>query len=161
MRCRHYLTVQCLVSPSGSAWMMLYRYGSDLKILNATSLTISTDLRSTSFVTGSMEQSTLCMLFGAPPSPLSRTRRRAEEALDKALNGKNSLVSGAKAIGEVQSLRLDCRPLSFVLQVNSNHDGLFKTVPDRMVDGTRRFSSATDVAVELVAIGVLIEAKSG
>ncbi|KAG3155544.1 hypothetical protein C6341_g15382 [Phytophthora cactorum] len=33
--------------------MMLYRYGSDLKILNATSLTRSTDLRSTSFVTGS------------------------------------------------------------------------------------------------------------
>ncbi|KAG4045506.1 hypothetical protein PC123_g19100 [Phytophthora cactorum] len=125
--------------------MMLYRYGSDLKILNATSLTRSTDLRSTSFVTGSMEQSTLCMLFGAPPSPLSRTRRRAEEALDKVLNGKNSLVSGAKAIGEVQ--------------VNSNHDGLFKTVPDRMVDGTCRFSCATDVAVELVIIGVHIEAK--
>ncbi|KAG2885312.1 hypothetical protein PC116_g9442 [Phytophthora cactorum] len=33
--------------------MMLYRYGSDLKILNATSLTRSTDLRSTSFVTES------------------------------------------------------------------------------------------------------------
>ncbi|KAF1790350.1 hypothetical protein GQ600_1244 [Phytophthora cactorum] len=30
MRCRHYLTVQCMDSPSDSARMMLYRYGSDL-----------------------------------------------------------------------------------------------------------------------------------
>ncbi|KAG4058144.1 hypothetical protein PC123_g6879 [Phytophthora cactorum] len=30
-----------LHSPSGTAWMMLYRYGSKLKFLNATSLTRS------------------------------------------------------------------------------------------------------------------------
>ncbi|KAG1711902.1 hypothetical protein DVH05_009143 [Phytophthora capsici] len=34
-----------------------------------------------------MEQSTLCMLFGAPPSTLSRTLIRAEEALHRALLG--------------------------------------------------------------------------
>ncbi|KAG2882428.1 hypothetical protein PC117_g26226 [Phytophthora cactorum] len=116
MRCRHYLTVQCLVSPSGSAWMMLYRYGSDLKILNATSLTRSTDLRSTSFVTGSMEQSTLCMLFGAPPSPLSRTRRRAEEALDKSESPRLLLEdrfddSGDPVVGVEDGLRAVFRVL--------------------------------------------------
>ncbi|KAE9043155.1 hypothetical protein PR002_g3492 [Phytophthora rubi] len=36
---------------------------------------------------GSMEQSSLCILFGVPPSMLSRTLRRAEEALSQALNG--------------------------------------------------------------------------
>ncbi|KAG2899844.1 hypothetical protein PC128_g9677 [Phytophthora cactorum] len=34
-----------------------------------------------------MEQSTLCMVFATPPSTLSRTLRRAEEALSKALTG--------------------------------------------------------------------------
>ncbi|GMF51980.1 unnamed protein product [Phytophthora fragariaefolia] len=40
-----------------------------------------------SFYVGSMEQSSLCMLFGVPPSTLSRTLRRAEESLAKALDG--------------------------------------------------------------------------
>ncbi|GMF52004.1 unnamed protein product [Phytophthora fragariaefolia] len=40
-----------------------------------------------SFYVGSMEQSSLCMLFGVPPSTLSRTLRRAEESLAKALGG--------------------------------------------------------------------------
>ncbi|KAE9071735.1 hypothetical protein PF010_g25753 [Phytophthora fragariae] len=34
-----------------------------------------------------MEQSSLCMMFGVPPSTLSRTLRRAEEALSLALTG--------------------------------------------------------------------------
>jgi hypothetical protein len=34
-----------------------------------------------------MEQSTLCMIFGAPPSTLSRVLRRAEIALSQALEG--------------------------------------------------------------------------
>ncbi|KAE9040947.1 hypothetical protein PR001_g6836 [Phytophthora rubi] len=34
-----------------------------------------------------MEQSSLSMLFGVPPSTLSRILRRAEEALSKALHG--------------------------------------------------------------------------
>ncbi|RAW25955.1 hypothetical protein PC110_g17635 [Phytophthora cactorum] len=40
-----------------------------------------------SFYVESMEQSTLWTLFGAPTSTFSRTLRRAEEALSKALNG--------------------------------------------------------------------------
>ncbi|EGZ27291.1 hypothetical protein PHYSODRAFT_475810, partial [Phytophthora sojae] len=39
------------------------------------------------FYVGSMEQSSLCMMFGAPPSTISRTLRRAEEALSLALKG--------------------------------------------------------------------------
>ncbi|KAE9275252.1 hypothetical protein PF001_g26673 [Phytophthora fragariae] len=39
------------------------------------------------FYVGSMEQSSLCMLFGAPPSTLSRTLARAEGALAQALSG--------------------------------------------------------------------------
>jgi hypothetical protein len=39
------------------------------------------------FYVGLMEQTTLCMLFGAPPSTLMRTLRRAETALSKALDG--------------------------------------------------------------------------
>ncbi|KAE8911380.1 hypothetical protein PF010_g23854 [Phytophthora fragariae] len=39
MRSRHYLTAQCLDVPCDSAWMVLYRYGSDINFLNATSLT--------------------------------------------------------------------------------------------------------------------------
>jgi hypothetical protein len=38
------------------------------------------------FYTGSMENSTLCMIFGAPPNTLARTLRKAEE-LEKALQG--------------------------------------------------------------------------
>jgi len=36
---RHYLTAQCLDVPSESAWMVLYKYGSEINFLNATSLT--------------------------------------------------------------------------------------------------------------------------
>ncbi|EGZ16115.1 hypothetical protein PHYSODRAFT_508139 [Phytophthora sojae] len=39
MRTRHYLTTQCLDTPSDSAWTMLYTHGSDINLLNATSLT--------------------------------------------------------------------------------------------------------------------------
>jgi hypothetical protein len=39
MKCRHYLTVQCLDTPCDSAWMVLYKYGTDINFLNATSLT--------------------------------------------------------------------------------------------------------------------------
>ncbi|KAE8950614.1 hypothetical protein PR002_g33218 [Phytophthora rubi] len=39
MRSRHYLPAQCLDVPCDSAWMVLYRYGSDINFLNATSLT--------------------------------------------------------------------------------------------------------------------------
>ncbi|KAE9074386.1 hypothetical protein PF002_g25132 [Phytophthora fragariae] len=39
------------------------------------------------FYVGSMEQSSLCITFGVPPSMLSRTLRKAEEALARALNG--------------------------------------------------------------------------
>ncbi|KAL4110994.1 hypothetical protein PRIC1_002678 [Phytophthora ramorum] len=36
---------------------------------------------------GSMEQSTLCLVFGVPPSTLSRNLRDAEESLSRALEG--------------------------------------------------------------------------
>ncbi|KAE9289094.1 hypothetical protein PR003_g25643 [Phytophthora rubi] len=39
MRSRHYLTVQCLDTPCDSAWMVLYKYGTDINFLNSTSLT--------------------------------------------------------------------------------------------------------------------------
>jgi hypothetical protein len=39
MKCRHYLTVQCLDTLCDSAWMVLYKYGTDINFLNATSLT--------------------------------------------------------------------------------------------------------------------------
>ncbi|EGZ28678.1 hypothetical protein PHYSODRAFT_476154 [Phytophthora sojae] len=39
------------------------------------------------FYVGSMDQSSLCITFGVPPSTLSRTLRKAEEALARALNG--------------------------------------------------------------------------
>ncbi|KAF1789177.1 hypothetical protein GQ600_18239 [Phytophthora cactorum] len=39
------------------------------------------------FYVGSMENGTLCMLFGVPPSTLSRTLRKAEEALSRSLDG--------------------------------------------------------------------------
>eukprot|EP00644_Phytophthora_capsici_P007522 jgi/Phyca11/112048/e_gw1.21.568.1 len=39
------------------------------------------------FYVGSMEQSTLCLVFGIPPSTLSRALRRAEEALSSTLKG--------------------------------------------------------------------------
>ncbi|KAE8966979.1 hypothetical protein PR003_g26302 [Phytophthora rubi] len=119
MRSRHYQTTQCLDTPSDSAWMMVYKYGSDVNFLNTTSLTRSafnqllqrfsrfyyiprhtTRGRPTKlnhhhqvlglvlcFYVGSMEQSSLCMLFGAPPSTLSRTLARAEGALAQALSG--------------------------------------------------------------------------
>ncbi|EGZ17970.1 hypothetical protein PHYSODRAFT_286010, partial [Phytophthora sojae] len=41
MRSRHYLTAQCLEAPCNSAWMLLYRFGSDINFINATSLTRS------------------------------------------------------------------------------------------------------------------------
>ncbi|ETN11224.1 hypothetical protein PPTG_10171 [Phytophthora nicotianae INRA-310] len=118
MRSRHYLTSQCLDTPSESAWMVLFEYGSDLNFLNATSLTriafrqllhpfaacyTIRDPNSRGrppklqylhqvlglvlvFYTGSMEQSTLSMLFGVPASTLSRTLQRAERVLNQALN---------------------------------------------------------------------------
>ncbi|KAG3065155.1 hypothetical protein PI124_g22303 [Phytophthora idaei] len=39
------------------------------------------------FYVGSMKNGTLCMLFGVPPSTLSRTLRKAEEALSRSLDG--------------------------------------------------------------------------
>ncbi|EGZ26758.1 hypothetical protein PHYSODRAFT_470027 [Phytophthora sojae] len=110
---------QCLDTPSDSAWMMVYKYGSDMNFLIMTSLTRSafnqllqrfshfyyiprhtkrgrpTKLKHhhqvlglvLCFYVGSMEQSSLCMLFGVPPSTLSRTLARAEEALAQALSG--------------------------------------------------------------------------
>ncbi|EGZ13093.1 hypothetical protein PHYSODRAFT_286544 [Phytophthora sojae] len=119
MRSRNYLTAQCLEAPCNSAWMLLYRFGSDVNFINATSLTRpafeqllrrfsrfyfipKAKLRGRppklryhhqvlglvlSFYVGSMEQSSLSMLFGLPPSTLSRILCRAEEALSKALHG--------------------------------------------------------------------------
>ncbi|ETN02259.1 hypothetical protein PPTG_16507 [Phytophthora nicotianae INRA-310] len=40
-----------------------------------------------SFYVGSMEQTTLCLVFGVPPSTLSRTLRRGERALASTLKG--------------------------------------------------------------------------
>ncbi|KAG2912462.1 hypothetical protein PC117_g18900 [Phytophthora cactorum] len=109
MRCRHYLTVQCMDSPSDSARMMLYRvylcrpafhqllhrFTEFYTIPNLNSRGRPAKLRYhhrilglvLSFYVESMEQSTLWTLFGAPTSTFSRTLRRAEEALSKALNG--------------------------------------------------------------------------
>ncbi|EGZ20025.1 hypothetical protein PHYSODRAFT_489807 [Phytophthora sojae] len=119
MRSRHYLTAQCLEAPCNSAWMLLYRFGSDVNFINATSLTRpafeqllrrfsrfyfipKAKLRGRppklryhhqvlglvlSFYVGSMEQSSLSMLFGLPPSTLSCILCRAEEALSTALHG--------------------------------------------------------------------------
>ncbi|KAE8898765.1 hypothetical protein PF007_g9459 [Phytophthora fragariae] len=39
MRSRHYLTAQCLDTPCDSAWMVLYKYGTDINFLNSTSMT--------------------------------------------------------------------------------------------------------------------------
>ncbi|KAF1786450.1 hypothetical protein GQ600_6903 [Phytophthora cactorum] len=39
MHSQHYITVQCLDSPSDSAWTQLYERGNDLNFLNTTSLT--------------------------------------------------------------------------------------------------------------------------
>uniref|UniRef100_H3H7Z6 DDE Tnp4 domain-containing protein n=1 Tax=Phytophthora ramorum TaxID=164328 RepID=H3H7Z6_PHYRM len=39
------------------------------------------------FYTGSTKNGTLCMIFGAPPNTLSRTLRKAEEAIALALHG--------------------------------------------------------------------------
>ncbi|KAE9161284.1 hypothetical protein PF004_g30879 [Phytophthora fragariae] len=39
MRSRYYLTAQCLEAPCNSAWMLLYKFGSDINFINATSLT--------------------------------------------------------------------------------------------------------------------------
>ncbi|KAJ8566469.1 hypothetical protein ON010_g6655 [Phytophthora cinnamomi] len=117
MKTRHYLTAQCLDTPCDSAWMVLYKYGTDINFLNATSLTrpaFHKLLRRLArfyyiprvqsrgrppklryhhqvlelllgFYVGSMELGSLCMLFGAPPSTLSRSLRRAEDALSKTL----------------------------------------------------------------------------
>ncbi|KAE9107518.1 hypothetical protein PF007_g13013 [Phytophthora fragariae] len=41
MRSRHYFKAQCLDVPCDSAWMVLYRYGSDINFINPTSLTKS------------------------------------------------------------------------------------------------------------------------
>ncbi|KAG3069386.1 hypothetical protein PI125_g23219 [Phytophthora idaei] len=104
MRCRHYLTVQCMDSPSDSARMMLYRPAFHQLLHRFTEFYTIPSLNSRgrpaklryhhrilglvlSFYVESMEQSTLWTLFGAPPSTFSRTLRRAEEALSKALNG--------------------------------------------------------------------------
>ncbi|KAE8915691.1 hypothetical protein PF003_g126 [Phytophthora fragariae] len=139
MRTRHYLTTQCLDTPSDYAWMMLYTHGSDINFITATSLTrcdpsyylnccaisnqcmlpgrlftnycgasaaFTTFPRSTArvrppklrhnhqimglvlcFYVGSMEQTSVCMMFGAPPSTISRTLRSAKEALTLALKG--------------------------------------------------------------------------
>ncbi|EGZ04466.1 hypothetical protein PHYSODRAFT_343244 [Phytophthora sojae] len=96
MRSRHYLTTQCLDAPCASGWMTLYEYGTDINFLNATSLTRTpTKLRYLqkvlglvlTFYVGSLEQSSLCITFGVPPNTLSRTLRKAEEALARALNG--------------------------------------------------------------------------
>ncbi|KAE9030599.1 hypothetical protein PR003_g1433 [Phytophthora rubi] len=93
--------------------MLLYKFGSDINFINATSLTrpaFHQLMRSfarfyfipkakfrgrppklrylhqvlglvLSFYVGSMEQSSLSMLFGVPPSTLLPILRRAEEAL--------------------------------------------------------------------------------
>lgn len=113
MRSQHYLTVQCLDLPCDSAWMQLYEHGTDINFLRASFSQLlirfsnfyympspacrgrPPKLRYVHQVLGlllcfyvdSMEQSTLCMLFGLPPSTLSRTLRRAEEALAQALDG--------------------------------------------------------------------------
>ncbi|KAF1786011.1 hypothetical protein GQ600_24563 [Phytophthora cactorum] len=39
MRSRHYITTQCLDTPSNSGWMLLFKYGNDGNFLNTTSLT--------------------------------------------------------------------------------------------------------------------------
>ncbi|KAG3112404.1 hypothetical protein PI125_g8240 [Phytophthora idaei] len=38
MRSRHYITTQCLDSPTDSSWMVLYKYGNDVNFLNTTNL---------------------------------------------------------------------------------------------------------------------------
>ncbi|ETI42971.1 hypothetical protein F443_11989 [Phytophthora nicotianae P1569] len=115
MRTRHYLTVSCMDVPCVAVWMALYKNGLDKNFINATSLTraaFKTLLRRLArfyhlpsgrgrppklryyhqalglvlcFYVGSMENSTQCMLFEAPPSTLSRSLRAAEEALSRAL----------------------------------------------------------------------------
>ncbi|EGZ13043.1 hypothetical protein PHYSODRAFT_286535, partial [Phytophthora sojae] len=35
---RHYLTAQCLDMPCDSAWMVLYRYGTDINFVNPPAL---------------------------------------------------------------------------------------------------------------------------
>ncbi|KAE9289196.1 hypothetical protein PR003_g25616 [Phytophthora rubi] len=47
-----------------------------------------------SFYVGSMKQSSLCALFGVPPSTLSRTLRSVEESLTKARDGHHFLRGG-------------------------------------------------------------------
>ncbi|KAF1792184.1 hypothetical protein GQ600_8006 [Phytophthora cactorum] len=67
MRARHYLTAQCLDTPCA--------------------ITTKLSVLFLCFYVGSMENGTLCMLFGVPPSTLSRTLRKAEEALSRSLDG--------------------------------------------------------------------------
>ncbi|EEY52926.1 uncharacterized protein PITG_19627 [Phytophthora infestans T30-4] len=43
MRSRHYITTQCLDTPSHSAWMVLYKHGNYVNFVNATSLNSSFD----------------------------------------------------------------------------------------------------------------------
>ncbi|KAJ8571386.1 hypothetical protein ON010_g5448 [Phytophthora cinnamomi] len=50
------------------------------------------------FYVGSMEQSSLCMMFGAPPSTISRTLRHAEKALAGALDGYAPLVEAREPL---------------------------------------------------------------
>lgn len=59
------------------------------------------------FYVGSMENSTLCMLFGVPPSTLARILRRAEEALAATLGDyKPARISWPSPARQVELARL-------------------------------------------------------
>jgi hypothetical protein len=60
-----------------------------------------------SFYVGSMELGSLCMLFGVPPSTLSRSLRRAEDALSKTLsNYAPARISWPSPAHQVELARL-------------------------------------------------------
>ncbi|ETL80062.1 hypothetical protein L917_19408, partial [Phytophthora nicotianae] len=59
------------------------------------------------YYTSSMEQATLCLIFGAPPSTLCRAFRRAEEALNKSLHDFSpSRISWPSPTHQTQLARL-------------------------------------------------------
>uniref|UniRef100_H3GWB5 DDE Tnp4 domain-containing protein n=1 Tax=Phytophthora ramorum TaxID=164328 RepID=H3GWB5_PHYRM len=105
MRSRHYLTTECLDPPNASAWVSLYSSASDTNFLNATSLTRQAHVVSHfdlglvfCFYVGSMENSTLHMLFGLPPATLVRTLRKAEKALEGFAPARISFPSPAQQV---------------------------------------------------------------
>ncbi|KAG2811018.1 hypothetical protein PC118_g6992 [Phytophthora cactorum] len=79
--------------------MMLYRYGSDLKILNATSLTRSTDLRSTSFVTVAPRRLEKFRYFGQSESPRLLLEDRFDDSGDPVVGVEDGLRAVFRVLG--------------------------------------------------------------